>query len=115
LTYENSNHGLTIQYPADWDKDEGIPILNEILARGNIVVFTPSTNMDVSFSVFVYKPNDIPSFPYSDTPLDELVTRELDQLRNSPSDFRGIISRRPLLIPILHIDDDIYVFLYSIP
>ena len=22
LTYKNSNHGLTIQYPANWDKDE---------------------------------------------------------------------------------------------
>lgn len=94
LTYENSNHRLTIQYPADWDKDEGIPILDEILGGGNIVSFTPSTNMDVTFRVFVYKPNDISSFPYSNTTLDELVAREIVELRNSPSDFR-IISSEP--------------------
>jgi hypothetical protein len=51
LTYENSDHGLTVQYPANWDKEEGIPILNEILGVGNIVPFTPSINTDITFEM----------------------------------------------------------------
>jgi hypothetical protein len=51
LTYENSDHGLTVQYHANWDKDEGIPILNEILWVGNIVPFTPSINTDITFEM----------------------------------------------------------------
>jgi hypothetical protein len=92
LTYKNSNHGLTIQYPANWDKDE--------LAEGGeyTVFFSPSTNMDVNLDVSVYKPNDIPSFPYNNTTLTELVDREIDDLRSNDICYQGIIWQESTLV-----------------
>ena len=47
--------------------------------------------MDVNLDVSVYKPNDIPSFPYSTTTLNELVDREIDDLRSNDICYQGII------------------------
>jgi hypothetical protein len=90
LTYENSGYRLTIQYPIDWDKHEIIPFMNEILG-GSIVSFNPSSNINVDFHVFVYKPNSISSFSYSNITLSELVDREINDLRERYG-FRSISS-----------------------
>lgn len=95
LTYENSDYGISIQYPVDWNKDEGITFLNKLglnkLAEDSIVSFSPSSTIDVDFQIYIYKPNDISSFPYSNITLRELVNRQINDLRESYG-FRGISS-----------------------
>jgi hypothetical protein len=87
LTYENPTYGIRMQYPSNWERiefDQGI--------NHNVVVIFRSPRENTSDTKLENLIIQVANLPFQNISLEELHNANLDNLRNSLTDFELIES-----------------------
>lgn len=93
ILYQNPDYGLSVEYPSNWE------VFN--YQAGS---FQPPNQVgDISVTIYVYNPGEVPYFPYSNISLSEIVNlrleneRELDSTSVVDMDFNLLNERESTL------------------